>query len=94
MVLFVCLLDDIILDIRYSILTQESGGFEFTLTITVILQEHQLTKLTSHLKSCLSFSNYISEKQSNKKTNNFLDQQQRQIQDPLIEAFAETVNGF
>lgn len=94
MVLFVCLLDDIILDICYSILTQESGGFELTQTITVALQGHQLTKLTSHLKRCLNFSNYINEKQSNKKPNNFLDQQQTQIQDPLIQAFAETIDGF
>ena len=36
--MFVCLLDDLILDFCYSNLTWETGGFELASTITLVLQ--------------------------------------------------------
>ena len=42
--MFVCLLDELILGFCYSDLTWETGGFEFTSTITLVLQTNRLTK--------------------------------------------------
>ena len=38
MLIFVCLLDDLILEFSYSNLTQETGEFELALTITLEFQ--------------------------------------------------------
>ena len=46
--MFVCLLDELILDFCYSDLTLETGGFELVLTITLVLQMNRLTKCASH----------------------------------------------
>ena len=78
MVLSACLIDYIILGIYLSKLTQGTGRFKLTLTITLMLGAHQLTKCASHLRSFHCFSNYTNEKMSNKKINKFLDQQQKQ----------------
>ena len=48
MLIFVCLLDKLILGVRYSNFTQETGGLELTSTITIVLQANQLTKCASH----------------------------------------------
>ena len=49
MIIFVCLLDDLILGFCYGNLTWETGEFEHTSTITLVLQVNQLTKCASHL---------------------------------------------
>ena len=46
--MFVCLLDELILGFCYIDLTLETGGFELTSTITLVLQANQLTKCASH----------------------------------------------
>ena len=43
----VCLLDNVILDLCYSNLTRETGGFELASTITIVLRANRLTKCTS-----------------------------------------------
>ena len=48
--MFVCLLDDLILGFHYSNLTQETSGFDLTLTITLILQAHQLSVLVTPIE--------------------------------------------
>ena len=48
--MFVYLLDELILGFCYSNLTLETGGFELTLTITLVLQANQLTKCASEPK--------------------------------------------
>ena len=45
--MFVCLLDELILGFCYSDLTLETGGFELTSTITLVLQANRLSKCTS-----------------------------------------------
>ena len=47
-VMFACLLDELVLDICYSDLTLETGGFELASTIALVLQANQLTKCASH----------------------------------------------
>ena len=42
--MFVCLLDELILDFCYSDLILETGGFELASTITPVLQVNRLTK--------------------------------------------------
>ena len=49
--MFVCLLDELILDFCYSDLTLETSGFELASTITLVLQANQLTKCASHPKN-------------------------------------------
>ena len=44
----VCLIDSLILGFCYSNLTRETGGFEPTSTITIVLQSSQLIKCASH----------------------------------------------
>ena len=44
----VCLLDELILGFCYRDLTLETGGFELTLTVTLVLQANRLTKCASH----------------------------------------------
>ena len=46
--MFVCLLDELILSFCYSDFTLETGGFELTSTITLVLQANRLTKCASH----------------------------------------------
>ena len=50
--MFVCLLDELILDFYYSDLALETGGFEFASPITLVLQANQLTKCASQLFIC------------------------------------------
>ena len=47
---FVCLLDELILGFCYSDLTWETGEFELTSTITLVLQANRLTRWASHSK--------------------------------------------
>ena len=44
MLIFVCLLDDLILGVRYSNFTQETGGLELISTITLVLQPNRLNQ--------------------------------------------------
>ena len=46
--MFVCFLDELILGFCYSDLTWETDGFEFALTITLVLQANQLIRCASH----------------------------------------------
>ena len=46
--MFVCLLDELILGFCYSDITLETGGFELTSTIILVLQANRLTKCASH----------------------------------------------
>ena len=46
--MFVCLLDEWILDFCYSNLTLETGGFELASTIALALQANRLNKCASH----------------------------------------------
>ena len=48
MLIFVCLLVDLILGFCYSNLTQETGGLEVTSTISLVLQVNRLTKSASY----------------------------------------------
>ena len=48
--MFVCLLDELILDFCYYNLRWETGGLEVALTITLVLQANRLTKCASHPK--------------------------------------------
>ena len=48
MLIFVCLLVDLILGFCYSYLTLETGGLELATTIILVLQANQLTKCASH----------------------------------------------
>ena len=50
--IFVCLLDELILDFCYSDLTLETDGFEFASPITLVLQANRLTKCASQLFKC------------------------------------------
>ena len=45
MLIFVCLLDDLILGVRYTNFTQETGGLELTSTITLVLQANRLNQV-------------------------------------------------
>ena len=47
MLIFVCLLVDLILGFYYSNFTQETGGLEVT-TISLVLQVNRLTKSASY----------------------------------------------
>ena len=49
-VMFVCVLDELILDFCYSDLTFETGGFELASTIILVSQANRLTKYASHPK--------------------------------------------
>ena len=49
--MFVCLLDELILAFCYSNLTLETGGFELTSTITLVLQASRLVNCATHSKS-------------------------------------------
>ena len=51
----VCLLDELILGFCYSNLTLETGEFELTSTITLVLQANQLTKCAGHPKGIWSW---------------------------------------
>ena len=42
--IFVCLLDDLILDFYFSYLTRQTGGLELATPITLVLQANRLTK--------------------------------------------------
>ena len=53
--MFVCLLDELILDFCYTDLTLETGGFELASTITLVLQANWLTKCASHPLSSLLY---------------------------------------
>ena len=48
--MFVCLLDELILGFCYSNAIWETGGFELTSTIILVLQANRLTKFVSHSK--------------------------------------------
>ena len=48
--IFVCLLDELMLDLCYSDLTLETGGFELASTITLALQANRLTKCASYYR--------------------------------------------
>ena len=50
MLLFVCLLDELIVSFCYSNLLRETGGLELAATITFVLQANRLTKCASHPK--------------------------------------------
>ena len=50
MLVFVCLLDDLILVFCYNNLTRENGRLELASTITLELQANLLSKCTSHPK--------------------------------------------
>ena len=43
MLIYICLLDDVILDFYNSSLAQEDGGFEIASTITIVIQANLLT---------------------------------------------------
>ena len=45
--MFVCLLDELILDFCYSDLTRETGGCKLISTFTLVLQANRLTKCAS-----------------------------------------------
>ena len=49
--IFTCLLDDLIQGFCYSILTRRTGELELASTITFVLQANQLTKCASHPES-------------------------------------------
>ena len=51
MLIFVCLLDDLILGFCYSNLTREIVGFELAPTTNLVLQANRLSKCVSHPKS-------------------------------------------
>ena len=57
--MFVCLLDELILGFCYNNLTLETGGFELTSTITLVLQANRLTKCASHPECCFVDSNTL-----------------------------------
>ena len=48
MLIFVCLLDDLILGYCYSNLTQETGGLKLVLIIAPVLQVNRLIECASH----------------------------------------------
>ena len=56
MLIFVCLLDELILDFYYCNLARETGGLEFASTITFVLQANRLTK---KVEQRLHFNIYI-----------------------------------
>ena len=56
MLIFVCLLDELILDFYYCNLARETGRLEFASTITFVLQANRLTK---KVEQRLHFNIYI-----------------------------------
>ena len=53
---FVCFLDELILGFCYSDLTLETSGFELASTITIVLQENRLTKISyCRFLSCILY---------------------------------------
>ena len=48
MLVFVCLLDDLIVGFCWEKLTRKTGGLELASTIIVVLQANRLTKCASH----------------------------------------------
>ena len=57
--MLICLLGDLILDFSTVILTWKRGGFKFALTITLVLQGHQLTMWASHPKTAFPLANFV-----------------------------------
>ena len=55
--MFDCLLDNLILGFCYGNLTWETGRFELTSTITLVLQVNQLTKCASDPILCRDYQN-------------------------------------
>ena len=54
MLIFVCLIDDLILGFSYSNLRREIGGFELASNVIFVLQANRLTKCASCPKLSLS----------------------------------------
>ena len=50
MLIFICLLDDLIERFSYNNLTCETGGSEFASSVTLVLQASRLTKCASQPK--------------------------------------------